>query len=219
MEFERKVMIEFSEGALEALYRPADASAVPEATALLCHPHPQYRGSMHNKIIYHAARVCNEMSLPSLRFNFRGVGLSDGSFDMGFGELEDAEACYRFLRREYPGVPVVAIGYSFGAHIAFQLACGQSGVAAMIGFGTPVDVMDFSFLETCGKPKLFIHGTRDEFGSPMLLRSLAKRWPGDNRVFFVEGTDHFFLDRIEEVREGLARRFPLYPDPGPSAQV
>ena len=217
MDFERKIMIPSTEGLLEGLYRPMGSDEVPVASALLCHPHPEYRGSMHNKVIYHATRVCNELGLPTLRFNFRGVGLSDGTFDMGFGEKEDATTCYRYLRREYPGVPVVTLGYSFGAHIAFQLGCERNGIAAMVGFGTPVDITDFSYLESCLKPKLFIHGSRDEFGAPSLLRTFVSTWPGDNRLVFIEGTDHFFLDRIEEVREALARRFPFFPDPGPSA--
>jgi alpha/beta superfamily hydrolase len=214
MEHERKVMIPFGEGFLEALYRPASSGEDLPAAALLCHPHPEFRGSMHNRIVYHATRVCNELGLPTLRFNFRGVGLSDGTFDMGFGEKEDARAGYRFLRREYPGLRVVTLGYSFGAHIGFQLGCEEHGVAAMVGFGMPVDIMDFSFLESCEKPKLFIHGTRDEFGSPSLLRSFAATWSGENRLAFIKGADHFFLDRVEEVRDVLARRFPLFPDPG-----
>src|SRR5580692_6857436 len=109
-------------GRLEALLEEPDEMA-PREAALVCHPHPQHGGTMHNKVVYRIARGLRRAGAVVLRFNYRGVNLSEGAYDHGEGELEDARAALTLLRERYPDLPVTLAGFSFGSRIALQLAC------------------------------------------------------------------------------------------------
>jgi len=127
-----------------------------------------------------------------LRFNFRGAGLSAGVHDRGAGEQSDVRAALDFLASEFPGLPLLAAGFSFGAWVGLRVGCEDPRVSHLIGLGIPLNSTDFSFLHECNKPKLFVHGSNDEFGAIERAKALIPRSPEPNRLVVVEGVDSFF---------------------------
>lgn len=158
---------------------------------------------MHNKVIYQAAKSLDALGIPVLRFNFRGAGLSGGTHDRGNGEQEDVRAAVDFLAAEFPGVPLVLAGFSFGASVGLRVGCGDPRVSHLIGMGIPVNSVDFSFLRECQKPKLFVHGSNDEHGSIEKVKALIPTLPGANRLIVVEGVDHFFAGKLDQLGHAL----------------
>src|SRR5258708_701647 len=150
-------------GKLECLLEePEDQH--PREAALVCHPHPQHGGTMHNKVVYRIARGLRRSGAAVLRFNYRGVNLSEGAYAHGEGELDDARAALHFLRGRYPKLPLTLAGFSFGSRIALRLGCERAGARRIIAVGFPTVYQDRSLLEGCTVPKVFIQSTRDEFG-------------------------------------------------------
>jgi uncharacterized protein len=171
----------------------------PPLVTVVCHPHPLYGGTMHNKVVYQAAKSLDALGLPVLRFNFRGAGLSAGEHDRGIGEKGDARAAIDFLGAKFPGVPVLVAGFSFGAWVGLRVGCEHPRVSHLIGMGLPVNSTDFSFLRQCSKPKLFVHGSQDEFGSTEKVKALVASLPGENHLVFVEDVDHFFAGKLDQL--------------------
>jgi uncharacterized protein len=204
----RRQMIAGPAGRLEALLWASGAGTAPPLAAIVCHPHPLYGGAMHNKVVYQAAKTLHRFGLPVLRFNFRGVGLSEGSYDRGRGEADDARAALEFLAAEYPGVALLAAGFSFGAWVGLRAGCGDARVAELAGIGLPVNDLDCSYLRECAKPMLFLQGAEDEYGAPGRLRSLLATLPPDaaaaTRLVVIPGADHFFTDRVDRMTGALA---------------
>src|SRR6059058_4252225 len=133
-------------GRLEAiLWKPVTNDAPPMA-ALVCHPHPLFGGTMHNKVVYQVAKSLDVLGLPVLRFNFRGAGLSAGKHDRGAGEQGDLRAALDFLAKQFAGVPLLLAGFSFGAWVGLRVGCEHPRVSHLIGLGIPVNRSDFSFL-------------------------------------------------------------------------
>jgi len=151
---------------------------------------------MHNKVVYQTAKTLDEYRIPVLRFNFRGAGLSAGEHDRGLSEQDDVRAALDYLQAEFPGVPLLLAGFSFGAWVGLRVACEDSRVSHLIGLGVPVNTSDFSFLGQCAKPKLFVHGSKDEHGAIEKVRTLVASLPGDNLLVAVEGADHFFAGKL-----------------------
>ncbi len=179
---------------------------------MVCHPHPLFGGTMHNKVVFHTMRALNSFGFPVLRFNFRGTGLSAGEHDHGVGEVEDVRAALDWMARE-SGLPLIFAGFSFGAAVGLRAACSDERVKAAIGVGTPVAsvaadteeprVYTFEFLQTCRKPKLLISGARDQFGPRAKLEALAASIPEPKKLVIIEGADHFFEGRLRELREAI----------------
>lgn len=190
-------------GALEALFQECDGGA-PRAAALVCHPHPLYGGTLHNKVVHRVAAVLHARGASTLRFNFRGVGRSAGSFDGGEGELADARAALGWLRQRVPGVPVVIAGFSFGSWVAARLAAAEPPVAALVLVGPPVASADFSPLRKLAVPKLVVQGDRDEVCPPAALEAVLPDWAAPCRLRMVEGASHFFDRRLGELGAALA---------------
>ena len=192
-------------GRLEAILKePREGAA--RGVALVLHPHPLGGGTMHNKVVFRAASALNDAGLVTLRLNFRGVGLSTGTHDEGRGELEDVRAGLDYLAGRYPQhQPLTLAGFSFGSRVGTEVGMGDARVARLISIGTPVDKYDFSFLEACRKPILFVHGERDEFGTPERVRALASRLPAEARaeVRVIEDAGHFFDDRLDEMKRAV----------------
>lgn len=189
-------------GQLEAvLWTPA--ASTPRMAAVVCHPHPLFGGTMHNKVVYNAAKSLDELGLAVLRFNFRGTGKSEGKHDRGEGERGDVRAALDFLAQEFAGVPLLLAGFSFGCWVGLRVGCEDPRVNSLIGLGAPVNSSDFSYLRQCGKPKLFVHGSNDQFGDPEKLRGLAGSLPGENRVVIVDQADHFFAGKLEELNAAI----------------
>jgi alpha/beta superfamily hydrolase len=190
-------------GQLEAILKaPREA---PRAAALVLHPHPLHGGTMHNKVVFRAARALNEAGAVTLRFNFRGVGSSTGTHDHARGEQDDARAGLDYLAATYPQLPIIVAGFSFGARVGLEVGVKDRRVAALIGIGTPVNMpergYDFSFLRDCRKPLLLVHGEHDEFGDVAALRALAAQVPAEARVHIkiIPGAGHFFDQQLDEL--------------------
>jgi len=181
-------------GRLEALFWKVEN---PKAAVVVCHPHPPLGGTMHNHVTYRVAQAFRDAGASALRFNFRGVGRSSGSYDEGRGEQDDAAAALDFLEQEHPGVPLIAAGFSFGARVALQLAAREARVTRALGVGLPLDLYDFSFLSTLGKPLAWVHADRDEFGALPKARALASSLPFPAKLFVVEACDHLATGRLD----------------------
>lgn len=203
----RSLMIGGAAGQLEALLW-APSGAKPAMAAVVCHPHPLFGGTMHNKVVYHAAKTLHRYGLAVLRFNFRGVGLSQGEYDQGRGESEDLRAAIEFLGEEFSGVPLLVAGFSFGAVIGLRVGCAESRVRQLIGLGLPVNDLDTSVVLNCVKPKLLLQGSEDRYGSKENWSALTARFHPDaasqTRVVFIHGADHFFTGRLEEMTVAIA---------------
>jgi len=185
-------------GRLEALLW-ATGDCTPAFAALVCHPHPLFGGTMHNKVVYQAAKAIHRRGAPVLRFNFRGAGLSEGEHDKGRGEQDDVRAALDYLATQCPSRPVVLAGFSFGSWVGLRVGCEDARVTALIGLGIPVNDADFAFLRACAKPKLFIQGGEDPYGSRTRVEALIATLPEPKRLVIVEGAGHFFTGKLERV--------------------
>lgn len=171
--------------------------------AVIAHPHPRFGGSLHSRVVYHIYRALHESGFSTVRFNFRGVGRSSGSFDHGEGEQDDLRAAIDFARKQIPGAPLWLAGYSFGSSMSLRVGCRDASVEAIIAVGTPVSLNDFSFLVDCPKPKYFVQGTRDEFGSVEEIRSLVLSLSESRELSLIEGADHSFAQHLDRLRESI----------------
>ena len=188
-----------SAGRLEALYRELQD---PAGVAVICHPHPLGGGTLHNKVVFHAARGLENANVATLRFNFRGVGTSAGSHDEGEGEQGDVVAAIDWVVKMHPGKKLIVGGFSFGAWVAARVASEMPNVDALFLIGAPVNKYDFGFLRHCEKPMLFLHGTQDEYGDVAKLEKLVQPLRNSKSVI-VTGADHFFTKQIDAVEETL----------------
>ena len=195
----RNLFLEGPAGRLEAILWTPASPVDPPLTAVVCHPHPLFGGTMHNKVIYQTGKSLDAAGIPVLRFNFRGAGLSAGVHDRGQGEKDDVRAALDFLGSEFPGVPLLLAGFSFGAWVGMRVGCEDPRVSHLIGLGIPVNSTDFSFLRQCDKPKLFVHGSKDEHGAIEKVKALVPTLPGENRLVVVEGVDHFFAGKLDQL--------------------
>jgi uncharacterized protein len=194
-------------GRLEAILWTPTGGARPPLAAVVCHPHPLFGGTMHNKVVYQAAKALDALGVPALRFNFRGTGLSAGVHDRGAGEQGDVRSALDFLASEFPGVPLLLGGFSFGAWVGLRVGCEDPRVSHLIGLGIPVNSTDFSFLCQCNKPKLFVHGSNDEFGAIEKVKALVLTLTGDNQLVVVEGVDHFFAGKLDQLNRAISAWF------------
>jgi len=158
---------------------------------------------MQNKVVYRAAKAAFEAGLPTLRFNFRGVGRSTGSFSRGIGERADVTAALDFLGTRFPALPVFLIGFSFGASVGLRVGADDPRVAALVGLGVPVAAMNLDFLRGVMKPKLIIQGTRDPFGPRTQVESFYETLAEPRQIHWVQDADHFFTGKLDEVQRTI----------------
>jgi len=206
----RSLFLDGPSGRLEALLNSGADNATH--AALVCHPHPLFGGTLHNKVVFHTMKALNSFGFPVLRFNFRGTGLSQGEHDHGNGEVEDVRTALDWLDAEFH-LPIAFAGFSFGAAIGLRAAYSDPRVAAVIGIGTPVvpvaadteeaRVYTFDFMQDCAKPKLFVSGAHDQFGPRAKLEALVASLPEPKNLVLIEGADHFFEGRLRELREAI----------------
>ena len=197
-------------GRLEALLNAGSENA--SHAAVVCHPHPLFGGTLHNKVVFHTMKALNSLGFPVLRFNFRGTGLSQGEHDHGMGEVDDVRAAFDWLDNELH-LPLIFAGFSFGAAVGLKAACADSRVKAAISVATPVvpvaadtelpRTYTFDFLRNCAKRKLFVSGARDQFGPRTKLQALVASVPERKKLVVIEGADHFFEGRLRELREAI----------------
>jgi hypothetical protein len=187
-------------GRLEALLMHPEGD--PVAAGVVCHAHPLHGGVMHFKVVFRAARALQQNGLAALRFNFRGVGRSQGEHDHGIGEQQDAAAALDELERRFPGTPLVLGGFSFGAATALHLAAKDPRPRAVFALGFPRSLMPESeAIARIRVPRLFVQGERDEFASGDELRELVASYPGQPRLEVVPGADHFFTGQLDRVQQ------------------
>ena len=190
-------------GQLEAILK--EPSGEVRGVALVCHPHPLGGGTMHNKVVFRAAAGLNDAGLVTLRFNFRGVGASDGTHD-GEAERQDVRDCLNYLAENYPNQEITLAGFSFGTWTGSRVGMIDDRVVRLISIGTPVDKYDdFDFLEDLRKPVLFVHGDKDEFGSVESLQKLVNKIAANTETELVifENCGHFFDNHLEELKNSI----------------
>src|SRR5579863_1995524 len=196
------LFLEGPAGRLEALLEEPD-TAVPRMAAVVCHPHPRGGGTMHNKVVYRMARGLRRAGAVVLRFNYRGVNLSEGAYDEGVGEKEDARTAIAFLTSRYPEAPLWLAGFSFGSRIALSLGCEGVGAKILIAVGFPAAYRDSTALGRCDVPRVFIQSTNDEFGPRAAMEEYFESLNGAKRLYWVEAGDHFFDGALEAFEERI----------------
>jgi uncharacterized protein len=174
---------------------------------VFCHPHPLYGGTMHTKAVYRAAEALTAAGLRALRFNFRGVGCSTGTFDDGVGEEEDVRAALGWLKLKLPDAPVVLGGASFGSMVALGVGVELPEVVALVAIGLPIHVYDYSYLGRTNKPVLAIQGERDQFGSPGEVEEALARLGDHVTVRTIPGARHLFQEHVGELQHILTGYF------------
>ena len=177
----------------------------PALLVIVCHPHPLYGGTMHNKVAYRTAKGALAAGAPVLRFNFRGVGKSRGSYDSGIGERDDARAVLGYFCARFPATPVCMAGFSFGASVALAVGAADDRVHWVIGLGLPVASSDFGFLGACTKPKLIVQGTLDQYGPHDRLIEVFRTFAEPKELCWVEGVDHFLNGKLEQVQSAIRK--------------
>jgi hypothetical protein len=190
-------------GRLEAvLMGPATP---PVAAAVVCHAHPLHGGMMHFKVVFRAAKALQSAGLAALRFNFRGVGRSEGVHDDGAGEQDDARAALSELERRFPGLPLVIGGFSFGAVVALRVAARDPRVRASFALGFPlVRFGDAATLRAPSQPRLLVQGEQDEFGAGEALRALVEPPAGTREIVVVPAANHFFDGQLDALQGAIA---------------
>jgi hypothetical protein len=158
---------------------------------------------MHNKVVFRAAKAACQAGFPTLRFNFRGVGKSTGSFSHGIGECEDATAAMDYLGTRFAALPVCLMGFSFGAMVALRVGVSDPRVVALVALGVPVTSTNLDFLRVVLKPKLIVQGTRDQFGPVAQVESFYASLAEPKQIHWVRNADHFFTGKLEEVQRAI----------------
>jgi len=192
-------------GRLETLLEEPEEGEPTEA-CLVCHPHPLYGGTMHNKVVYRMARGLRKSGSVVLRFNFRGVNLSEGSHDNGRGEVDDAWAALQFLRDRYPALPYAMAGFSFGSRVTLRLGCAAPPPrpTRLIPVGFPTSMGSYEYFDKCEVPKYFVQSTKDQFGPKDVLEKALETFAKPKSLQFIEAGDHFFAGALDELEAAIA---------------
>ena len=197
----QEVAIPVSHGSLEGILQTGEPDA--KLAAIVCHPHPLYGGTMHNKVVFHAAKAFGELGWPVLRFNFRGVGASSGSYGEGVGELDDARAALDFFGRDR----VVMAGFSFGSRVALAVGAEDERAEGLCGIGVPATDRGIEVAQRSAKPKLFVHGRLDELCPPVAMAGWYEAAAEPKRLVWVDGADHFFTGFSEPLKAAIISYF------------
>ncbi len=201
----RVINVDFSgtAGRLEGLIN-AKAEGEPRAVAVLAHPLPTQGGTMHTKALFHAAKALARIDVPVLRFNFRGVGRSLGSFSDGAGEQEDLRAAVSFMRARYPDVRRIWCGgMSFGSWVGMAVGAADEHVTTLIGIACPVTKYDYSAVVAAGKPTFLVHGERDELIPLKEVRKFYAQLSEPKELVVIDGADHLFDGKVSEVGDAI----------------
>jgi alpha/beta superfamily hydrolase len=195
------LFIEGPAGKLEALHEGPEDGVAVERVAVVCHPHPLHGGTLNNKVVFRLARGIRNSGSAVIRFNFRGVGLSEGKHDDGKGEQDDVRAAVAFARERHPGLPVIGAGFSFGSNIGLRVAAKDGGFERFIAAGLPANRSGFEFLAKCDFPKIFIHSKNDEHGSRENMQKVFDAAAEPKLIEWIDASDHFFVDLLEQLEQ------------------
>lgn len=198
-------------GDLEAVLQER-SEGDPAITAVVCHPHPLYGGTLHNKVVHRVASTLHQLGAAVLRFNFRGVGKSAGTHDEGRGELDDARAAWEWIRDRHPNARRWLAGFSFGSWVAARLAASEADVEKLVLIAPPVTRSGFDVLKSTTVPKLVVQGTADDVCPIAALEEQYPGWSEPKRLIRVPGASHFFDRKLSElgqaVMQGMEDRAP-----------
>ncbi len=189
-------------GRLEALL-DEPATAELRAAVVFAHPHPQYGGTMHTKIVYQAAKALSRIGCAVLRFNFRGAGRSEGAFSDGPGEMDDFSAALDVMAARYGAAPLWAGGFSFGSWIALTCGAADPRVSTLIGIAPPLARYDFAAVRGSDKPKFFIQGERDEICPLKQMREFYAQCAEPKELVVIDAADHLFDGKVLEAAEAI----------------
>lgn len=200
-------------GRIEALLQERDAHD-HRITAVVCHPHPLFGGTMHNKVVHRVAASLFGMGVAVLRFNFRGAGASEGAHDRGDGEREDARVALEYMRLRYPSARRWIAGFSFGSWVASRLAASEADSEQMLLIAPPVHTQTFEEMRTSAVPKLIVQGTADDICRPENLARVFPEWAEPKRLIEVAGASHFFDKKLAQLGEAILQGLPTV-EPNP----
>jgi alpha/beta superfamily hydrolase len=203
MDLKGNLFIDGPAGRLEALLKEP-AGAITRA-AIVCHPHPLFAGTMHNKVVYRIAKAFQDSGFAALRFNFRGTQQSEGTHDYGRGEQDDLRAAMSFIEQKYSNAELWIAGFSFGAAMTLKTACTDPRVRALVFAGLPVSKLGEYELSpaNCEKPKLLVQGANDEFGSVADLERFYENLGGEKRLKVIADADHFFTGQLNHLYDAV----------------
>lgn len=199
---QEKVTIGGPAGSLEALL--SYTGDIKSHIAVVCHPHPLHGGSMNNKVVHYTAKSFNEVGVPALKFNFRGVGASEGVFDHTVGEADDLEACARWIAARYPHRQLLLAGFSFGSYIVAKMAADLA-VAGLITIAPAVNLYDYENIDQPGCPWLVIQGGEDEIVPPQRVRQWVKSTTRVSRLVWMPGASHFFHGHLPDLSNAIKK--------------
>jgi uncharacterized protein len=206
------VDIPVSHGRLEALFWKVEGA---RSAAVVCHPHPLHGGTLHNHVTYRTADALRKAGVSALRFNFRGVGRSTGSYDDGRGEVDDARAALDWLQHQQPGVPLLVAGFSFGSRVALQLSAEDPRVERVLLVGAALRLFSFGVARDLHKPKAFIHADHDEYAPLEDVRRLVEETPPPHQLFVVTDSDHLCTGRLDAFEQEAAQAVTWLLDAAP----
>ncbi|MEO8258531.1 MAG: alpha/beta fold hydrolase [Acidobacteriota bacterium] len=190
-------------GRLEALLDEPGPSTTVRAAVVFAHPHPQQGGTMHTKVVYQAAKALARIGCAVLRFNFRGVGTSDGQFDHGVGEADDFRAGVEFMRHRHPAAPLWTAGFSFGAWIALTAGAADPRVSTLIGIAPPLTRYDFETVRISTTAKFFVQGEFDEICRLKAMQQFYARCEEPKELVVIDAADHLFDGKTIQVAEAI----------------
>ena len=197
------ITLEGAAGQIEAVLQESDPGE-HAITAVVCHPHPVYGGTLHNKVVHRVASTLYGRGAAVLRFNFRGVGKSAGTNDLGNGELDDARVAWEFMRQRWPHARRWLAGFSFGSWIAARLGAAETDVEQLLLIAPPVHSSSFETMHHSAVPKRVVQGTADDICTLERLNGEFPNWAEPKRLVTVDGAAHFFDRKLEEL--GVAVR-------------
>ena len=189
-----RTVIPVAHGQLEAIVREPPA---PVAAAVVCHPHPRGGGTLNNNVVYRLAKALVDGGVATLRFNFRGVGMSSGAYAEGLGEEDDARDALDFLRARHPALPLWIAGFSFGARVGLSVGARDPRVEKLLGVGLALKMFDYSFLSACTKPKAIIQTSHDEYGAREAIEEAVHGMAEPKRLWIVAGATHLFPGQLD----------------------
>ena len=196
-------------GRLEALLELPDLQEPPRRVAVLCHPHPQHQGTMLNKVVHTLARTMTDLGVPALRFNFRGVGASDGSYADGDGEVDDLLAVCAWARTRWPGAELWLAGFSFGGVIAAR-AAADAGAARLVSIAPAVNILGRALAQIPTMPWLIVQGDADDIVPveevEAFVAECAAGQQAHPELIVMPGVGHFFHGHLVDLRRTLVER-------------
>lgn len=201
-----KLMIPGPAGHLQALFQPGDPC---KPAVVVCHPHPLYGGTMRNKVVYWLARVFEDLGCSVLRFNFRGVEQSEGTWSGAEGEIGDVAAALDWMEKKYPLVQLWLAGFSFGTYVGLKHAAADPRVQRMFVVAPAVNLWSFDFMEQDKRPLTVVSGMADEIVPFEQVKSWVETLPHHVRFHAIDGAGHFFPDHMSEMMEAVRQDIPI----------